>query len=419
MRVVITGMGIVSSLGQTPKVFFDALAAGRSGLCEMNWDTRHELEVRAGGPVLDFAFEPRPGQSVAGDRCSQFALAAARQAACDAGLVDAGYAPQRIATLLGVGMGGYQPSVAAVRCYHEHGANGLGPDVLRGMSTCAPSELVAEELGAEGPNHCIVSACASSAHAIGEAFELLRAGGADAVVTGGAESVLDPAGIAAFERIGALSTARVAPQRASRPFDRDRDGFVMGEGAGVLVLETYERARRRGAPIYAEILGYGASSDAFHATRSPDDGEGMARAIQAALQSAGIARERVDYVNAHGTSTPLNDVAETAALKRVFGAHARELWISSTKSMIGHLLGAAAAVETIATVCALGSGIAPPTRNLEQPDEQCDLDYLAGAARSGKLRFAIKNSFGFGGQNACLVLGRCGSGDGSAVRRTL
>jgi 3-oxoacyl-[acyl-carrier-protein] synthase II len=400
-RIVVTGMGAVTSLGLTPRSMFRALVESRTGITRYAWP---ELSVHAAGPVTHFEAEVDPDVRGAANlgRYSQFAWHATRDALRDSGLRSAGYAPERIATVIGVGMGGWQEFEYQVA---EEAKPTLGTDLelLRRLSPQIVTDVVAREAGATGPNRCIVSACASSAHAIGESFALLKSGRVDAVIAGGAEAALTPVGLASFERICALSRRECAPEEASRPFDRDRDGFVMGEGAGILILETEASAKRRGAPIYAELLGYGASADAFHVTRPPDDGNGMARAIALALRSAAVNCDEVDYVNAHGTSTPLNDAAETQALKRVFGDHARKLWISSNKSMLGHLLGAAAAVETVATIQTLNERVVPPTLNLEHPDPACDLDYVPQSARDRGVRIAIKNSFGFGGQNATRV----------------
>jgi len=406
-RIVITGMGAVSPVGANARASFQGLTQGRSGIREVEWELRPGMEARFGGVITGFEPPPPPiddgGRAEIG-RFSRLAVTAAREAVADAGLAQAGYESHRIATILGVGLGNGEALMTAcghvARDRHEEISTDLG-DCL---APPVVSELIAQVSGATGPSCCIQSACASSAHAIGYAFDLLRAGVADAAVVGGAEAPVTPFVVAAFERIGALSKWVGAAHGASRPFDRDRTGFVMGEGAGILVLETLERAQRRGARIYAELAGYGATADAFHVTRPSADGRGMARAISRALEVARVDPSSVDYINAHGTGTEFNDVAETMALKLVFGEHARKLWVSSNKSMIGHLLGAAAAVETVATVHTLATGTVPPTVNLDNPDAECDLDYVPREAREKPVRIAVKNSFGFGGQNASLVL---------------
>jgi 3-oxoacyl-[acyl-carrier-protein] synthase II len=404
-RIVITGMGAVTPLGLSAQDTFSGLVAGRSGLQRMHWPAEAELSNNVGAPVVGFVSpgELWPSQRPL-TRVTQFAMSATREAIEQASLRGAGYESDRIATILGIGMGDASSVQMASAMFEADAGFSIAPNLVADMVPSAVNDLVARYVQASGPCYCVVSACASAGHAIGEAFELLRSGAVDVAITGGAEAVLDPMAIATFERIGALSQFDGPPEKASRPFDRERNGFVMGEGAAVLVLETLRGARRRGAHIYAEIAGYGASTDAFHVTRPCEDGEGMAASINAALCSAGLEPEQVQYVNAHGTGTPFNDEAETLAIKRAFGAHAKKLWISSNKSMTGHLLGAAAGAETIATAYTLANQIVPPTLNLEYPDEKCDLDYVPFTARAGQIKVAINNAFGFGGQNACLVL---------------
>lgn len=405
-KIVITGMGAVSPLGATARATFEGLTQGRSGIRELDWTLPAGAECKVGALIDDTELAELPafaaGQMVG--RYSRLALIAAREAIVDAGLASAGYESSRIATILGAGIGNGDAVVSAA----ERIAQGRDSEIEQGLGDfMAPhiaTELVALASGGTGPSCCVQSACASSAHAIGYGFELVRTGVVDVAVVGGSEAPVTPFGMSLFERIGAMTKFVGPAQQASRPFDRNRTGFVMGEGAGVLVLETLSSAKRRGARIYAELAGYGATADAFHVTRPQADGRGMANAVSRALQVAGVNPDSVDYVNAHGTGTEFNDEAETMALKQVFGDHARKLWISSNKSMIGHLLGAAAAVETVAAAFTIASGIVPPTKNLDHPDEDCDLDYVPHTAREKTVRVAIKNSFGFGGQNASLVL---------------
>jgi 3-oxoacyl-[acyl-carrier-protein] synthase II len=364
------------------------------------------MAVSMGAEVTGFTPPPELAQHPDGTlgRFAQFILTAGREALADAGLGAAGYPGHRIGSVLGVGLGALELMQFWHRTWSAEGSQAVARLALDSIWPVSATNLLASEAGALAGAQCVVSACASSAHALGEAFEAIRSGESDAVVAGGAESGLIPLGVSMFERIGALSKRCDPPSAASRPFDRDRDGFVMGEGAAILVLEELSHAKRRGAKIYGELAGYGATCDAFHVTRPPDDGDGMRRAMAAALRSARCAPEKVEYINAHGTGTPFNDVAETQAIKSVFGAHAHELWISSNKSMTGHLLGGSGALETVATLQTLVSHVVPPTINLDNPDPECDLDYVPHVARTRPIRLALNNAFGFGGQNACLVL---------------
>ena len=405
-RVVITGMGAVTPLGNDVPTAFRAAVEGRSGIRPIAFAQHPDARVRIGGAVTDFDAAAAIGKKELHRhaRFTHLVIGAAKQALADSGLRDAGYAPDRIGCILGVGMGGIDVIAQEVRAYDASGPRKLSPFGIPASIPNTAACMVAIEANAQGPCFCVASACASSAHAIGEAFESVRRGSTDAVITGGAESGLTAHGLAAFERLGALSKQNESPERASRPFDRKRDGFVMSEGAAVLVLESLDSAKRRNATIYAELAGYGRSSDAFHVTRPDDDGAGMARAMRAALADAQLSATDVDYVNAHGTATPSNDVAETRAIKTVFGADAHSLWISSTKSMVGHMLGGAAAFETVVAALAIVHSVVPPTINLEDPDPQCDLDYTPHVARERRLRAVLNNSFGFGGQNAALLL---------------
>lgn len=405
-RIVITGIGAVTPLGNDAQSSFRAAVEGQSGIGPITFVQHPDARVRIGAAVKGFDAAAVMGKKEVHRhaRFTHLAVAAAKEALSDSGLRDAGYVPERVGCILGVGMGGIDVIAQEVGSYDRAGPRKLSPfGIPAAIPNMAPG-MVAIEANAQGPCFCIASACASSAHAIGEALESLRRGSTDAMITGGAESGLNAHGLAAFERLGALSKRNDDPLRASRPFERNRDGFVMSEGAGVLVLETLENAQRRNAKIYAELAGYGSSSDAFHVTRPSEDGAGMAHAIRRALQSAQVSPTDVEYINAHGTATPSNDVAETHAIKTVFGDHARALWVSSTKSMVGHMLGGAAAFETIVAALAITQSVIPPTVNLDEADPQCDLDYVPHAARDRRLRVALNNSFGFGGQNAALLL---------------
>jgi 3-oxoacyl-[acyl-carrier-protein] synthase II len=407
-RVVVTGIGAVTTLGVTAPETFAAMTAGKTGVARLSFPMDPRFEVNIGAEVRDFDANARLGVKEARRhaRFTQLAIVAAREAMADAGLKSAGYESPRIAAILGVGQGGIEITSEGAVTLKEFGPRRISPYLLPAAIPNIAVGILAIEAEARGPCFSIASACASGGHAIGEAFELVRRGTVDAVITGGAEAGVTPVGIAGFERIGALSRRNNEPGRASRPFDRDRDGFVLGEGAGILVLEAFEAAKRRGAKVYGEILGYGRTCDAYHVTHPPDDGEGARMAMLGALADARIDCERVQYINAHGTSTPLNDIAETVAIRRALGAHADKVWVSSTKSMTGHLMGAAGAVESIATLLALCEGVVPPTVNLECADAACDLDYVPNVAREAQLDIALNNAFGFGGQNVSLLFGR-------------
>ncbi|OQB38637.1 MAG: 3-oxoacyl-(acyl-carrier-protein) synthase 2 [Candidatus Latescibacteria bacterium ADurb.Bin168] len=335
----------------------------------------------------------------------QYAVYAASEAIEDAGLRVDGMDPTRIGVIVGSGIGGISTLEAQYKVLKERGPGRVSPFMIPMLISDMAAGMISIIFGLKGPNYCTVSACASAAHALGDAVSVLRNGHADVVLTGGAEASLTELAMAGFCAARALSTRNDDPEHASRPFDKDRDGFVCGEGAGILVLETLDHAIARGARIYAEVLGFGYSADAYHITAPPENGEGMARCMENALLDAEIARERVGYINAHGTSTEVGDAAETAGIKRVFGEHARCLAVSSTKSMTGHLLGAAGAVESIATIMALHHGVLPPTTNLSTPDPACDLDYVPNSPREKRVDVAMSNSFGFGGHNASLVFG--------------
>ncbi|WP_324667610.1 beta-ketoacyl-ACP synthase II [Geochorda subterranea] len=407
-RVVVTGMGVVSPIGIGLDAFWSALVEGRPGVGPITRFDASGLDCRIAAEVHDFEPERYMDRKEARrtDRFAQFALAASAMALQDAGLDGEAPLGQRAGAVIGSGIGGMETWENSHRTLLERGAGRVSPFTVPMMIPNMAAGLVSIRFGLEGPNRCTVSACASGADAIGDAFRMIQRGDADLMVAGGAEAAITPFSIAAFAAAKSLSTRNEDPPRASRPFDRDRDGFVMGEGAGILVLEALEHARARGARIHAEITGYGATGDAFHITQPAPEGRGAARAMQAALEDAGIGPEAVGYINAHGTSTEYNDWYETVAIKQVFGEHAWRIPISSTKSMTGHLLGAAGGVEAIACVLAIERGVIPPTINLEHPDPRCDLDYVPNAARPAHIDVAVSNSFGFGGHNAVLVFRR-------------
>lgn len=406
-RVVITGMGTVSPVGSDLRTFWDNLTHGRSGIGPVTLFDVTGYDCRIGGEVK--GFEPTawfnvPKDARRADRYAQLAMAAAKLAMRDAGLEGPCGDPERFGVIIGSGIGGLKSLEDQHTNLITKGPGRISPMMIPMMISNMGSGLVSMEYGLQGPNFAPVSACATSAHAIGEAWRMIREGDADAFLAGGSEAAVVPLGLGGFGAMKALSTRNDAPEKASRPFDRDRDGFVMGEGAGVLVLESLERARERGARIYGEVLGYGLTADAYHMTSPPENGEGAQRCMRMALKKAGIAPEEIDYVNAHGTSTPVGDLCEVRAVKAVFGEHAKKLSVSSTKSMTGHLLGAAGAVESIVCALAINHGVVPPTINLDNPDEGCDLDFTAHTARERKVTTCLNNSFGFGGHNASLVL---------------
>ena len=409
-RVVITGLGVVSPIGTGVEKFWSNLVAGVSGIDIIKRFDPVEigLSVHIAGEVKDFEpekyFDKKDAQKVSD--FIKFAVAAADEAIKDSGLLEGKFDPYRVGVIIGTGIGGLRDIEEQQKVLMEKGPRRVSPFFIPyGISNMA-SGLVAIRFGFKGPNYCVVSACATGNHSIGDAMRLIQKGDIDVAIAGGCESAITPLGVASFASMKALSTRNHEPQKASRPFDRDRDGFVMGEGAGILVLEEYEHAKARGAKIYAELVGYGATDDAYHITAPCADGEGAYMCMKLAIEDAGIRPEEVDYINAHGTSTPLNDKSETLAIKRLFGEHAYKLKISSNKSMIGHLLGAAGAVEAVATVKSIQTGIIPPTINLENPDPECDLDYVPNKAIEYTVNYALSNSFGFGGTNACLLFKR-------------
>ena len=403
-RVVITGLGVVSPVGIGLSEFWDNLKAGKSGIRSI---TRFDASGFPCRIAAEVDFDPltyidrREARKM--DRFCQFAVAAARMAFADAGLGGA-FVPERSGVLIGTGIGGMETFDRETKVLLEKGPDRVSPFFIPMMIANMASGQVSIDLGLKGPINTVVTACATGTNAIGDAYEIIARGDADVMVCGGTEAPITPLALAGFSAMKALSVRNDLGPGACRPFDRERDGFVMGEGAGILVLESLENASARGARVYAEIAGYGMSSDAYHITAPSPGGEGAARAMRAAMASAAVSPDQVDYVNAHGTSTPANDVNETLAIKAALGARAGQVPVSSVKSMIGHLLGAAGAVETIATVMAIREGVLPPTINYRNPDPECDLDYVPNQARKADVGIALKNSFGFGGQNACLVL---------------
>jgi beta-ketoacyl-acyl-carrier-protein synthase II len=407
-RVVVTGIGIVSPIGLDTAETWKNAVAGLSGVAGITLFDTSAFEVKIAAEVKGFD----PGLYVDRkdarhmDRFSQFALAASIQAVKGASLSIDEKNHDDIGVLFGSGVGGIMTIYNQVKVMVERGPDRVSPFTVPMMIADAAPGQISIRLGIRGPNLCATSACASSSDAIGEAYEIIKRGDAIAMVTGGSEAAINPFGIAGFHAARALSTNNAQPDKASRPFDAKRDGFVMGEGAAVIVLEELDHAKSRGAVIIAEITGYGATSDAYHITQPLEDGEGAGRAMVKALKKAGINPADVDYINAHGTSTPLNDKCETQAIKNVFGEHAKKVAISSTKSMTGHLLGAAGGLEAAFAIMAIRDGVVPPTINLENSDPDCDLDYVPNKSRQMKVDVSMSNTFGFGGHNSVLIFKR-------------
>ncbi|MCP9468541.1 MAG: beta-ketoacyl-ACP synthase II [Nitrospira sp.] len=409
-RVVVTGLGLVTPLGTGVEKTWTALCAGESGIRRITKFDPAGYDAQIAGEVTDFD----PAQFIEKkeikkmDAFIHYAVGAAQLAVDDAGLKVAEEEAARVGVYIGSGIGG----LGSIERYHdvlkEKGPGRVSPFFIPMTIINLASGQVAIRIGAKGPNSSIVTACATGNHCIGDAFRLIQDGRADVMVAGGAEAAVTPLGVAGFAAAKALSFRNDEPTRASRPFDRDRDGFVLGEGAGVVVIEELEHARRRGARLYAEIVGYGMNSDAYHITAPPEEGEGAVRCMELAIEDAGIAKDQIGYINAHGTST-MADAIETRAIKTVFGDRAYGIPVSSTKSMTGHLLGAAGGVEAIFSILALFHGVLPPTINLENPDPACDLDYVPNKARTAAVTAALSNSFGFGGVNACLIFKRVGA----------
>lgn len=407
-RVVVTGIGIVSPLGNDPDRVWQALMQGESGTAPVRRIDAHDLPSRIAGEVRDFdpaRYLPAK-EARRTDRFIQFAVAATKEALRAADLEITEGIAERTAVLIGSALGGVETFEAGVETLRDRGASKVSPFLIPMFLADMAGGYVAIETGAKGPNFATLSACASGANAIGEGMRMVREGRADIVIAGGTEAPLTRTVVAGFAALQALSRRNDEPQTASRPFDKTRDGFVIAEGAAVLVLEAEEVARERGAPILAEVLGYGTTADAYHIVQPCADGAGAVVAMLRALEDAGLSTADIDYVNAHGTSTPLNDTAETAALKRVFGDARHVPPVSSTKALTGHLLGAAGALEAAICVLALQRQIIPPTWHLRVPDPECDLDYVPNEPRPARLRYVMTNAFGFGGHNAVLVLGR-------------
>ncbi|MDX8402244.1 MAG: beta-ketoacyl-ACP synthase II [Mariprofundaceae bacterium] len=407
-RVVVTGVGLVTPLGTGTQLTWDRLIAGQSGIRRI---TRFDAEAAdmpctIAGEVPDFNVEDFINRKDARkmDVFIQYGIAAADMALAQSGLEITESNAERVGVIIGSGIGGLPMIEKTIRAYDRGGRKKISPFFIPQTIINMTSGWVSMRTGAKGPNSATVTACATGTHAIGDAFSIIARGDADAMLAGGSESCICELGIGGFSASKALSTRNDEPERASRPWDAGRDGFVMGEGAGVLMLESLDSAKARGAEIIAEVVGYGMSGDAWHMTAPAPEGEGGARCMAQALANAGIAPDEVDYINAHGTSTPQGDICETQGIKRVFGDHARRLMVSSTKSMTGHLLGAAGGIEAAFTALALHHGVVPPTINLDDPDPACDLDYVPHEARASDIRVAISNSFGFGGTNASVVM---------------
>jgi 3-oxoacyl-[acyl-carrier-protein] synthase II len=404
-KVVVTGIGVISPLGSGIDKNWTALVNGQSGIGPITRFDASDFPVKIAGEVRDFNVEEFIDKKEARkmDHFIHYALGAARMALDDSGLAITEANAERVGVVVGSGMGG----LPAIERYHTAMMEGsyrkISPFfVPMSIINLAPGQI-SIMTGAKGPNLSPVSACATGTHAIGDAFRMIQRGDADAVIAGGSESTVCPMGVGGFAVMKALTDRNDEPQAASRPFEKNRDGFVLAEGAGIVVLEEYQSACRRGARIYGEVAGYGLTGDAYHLTAPAPEGEGAARCMRMALSTAGVNPEVVDYINAHGTSTHFNDLNETLAIKTVFGAHARKLMVSSTKSMTGHLLGAAGGVEAVYTLLAMTRGAVPPTINYDEPDPECDLDYVPNQARQAEVRIALSNSFGFGGTNATLL----------------
>jgi len=409
-RVVITGLGCTTSLGETADEMFKAVCEAKSGISNIESFDVKDFPVKFGGEIKNFQVKKAIGSREAKrlDRFAQLAVASAIDAVDDSGLDFSLENRSRMGVLIGTGIGG----ISEIEEQHirllKKGPRKISPFCVPKLMGNAAAGTVSIIYGLRGPNLCVVTACASASHAVGEAFYNIITDRSDVMITGGAEAALTPVGLASFCALKSLSTRNDAPQIASRPFDTDRDGFVLSEGAGMVILEEYEHARRRNANIYAEILGYGATGDGYHITAPLPDGRGAADAMRIALADGSINSEQVDYINAHGTSTELNDVAETAAIRSVFGDHAYKLAVSSTKGALGHLLGASGAVELIICAKAIRESIIPPTANLDNVDKKCDprMDFVPKIARQAPVTIAMNNSLGFGGHNCCLVLGK-------------
>lgn len=407
-RIVITGLGCVSPIGNTVAETWASASAGRSGTGPITHFDAKDHEARIAAEVKNFDANALFGRKEARrmDRYTQFAVAATQEALTQSGLTITDENRDRIGVYIGTGIGGLSTLLAEAEVYRAKGPRRVSPFLVPMMLPDTAGGQVAIMLGMRGPNLGLNSACATGTNAIGEAAEVIRRGDADVMLAGGAEAAIIPLALAGFDVMGALSHHNDTPEAASRPFDKTRDGFVCGEGSAVLVLESEGHARARGATIYGEVAGYGITNDAYHVSAPPETGYGAVACMRLALRHAGLEPRDIHYLNAHGTSTPLNDKSETAAVKTVFGEHAYDMPMSSTKSMTGHLLGAAGAVEAVICVQALLNGLMPPTINYQTPDPECDLDYVPNTARAKDLRYIMSNSFGFGGHNACAIFGK-------------
>ena len=407
-RVVITGVGLITPLGIGVDETWSALCAGKSGVGEITRFNASTYETRIAAEVKGFNAEDFMAKKEAKrmETFIAYAIAATRMAVEDSGIVIDERNGSRVGVLTGCGLGGLNMLEVTANTVDTKGPGRVSPFFIPMLIGNMAPGMISILFGAKGPNSSVATACAAGSHAVGDAYEIIKYGRADAMITGGVESVVTRTCIAGFGAMKALSTRNDDPLKASRPFDRDRDGFVVGEGSGIMIIEALDHALERGAKIYAEIVGYGMSGDGYHMTSPPPDGEGAARCMTSALENAGLQPHEIGYINAHGTSTPLNDLYETRAIKLAFGDAAKKVAISSTKSMTGHLLGGAGGIETIFTALAIQNGILPPTINLENPDEECDLDYIPNTARKAEVEYAMSNSFGFGGTNASLILKR-------------
>ena len=406
-RVVITGMGLVTSLGENVDEVWDQLCAGKSGIGAVTRFDLSDFPVRFGGEctkfdVGNYGVDVKEARRL--DRFGQFGLAASVSAVNDSGIDFTKHDPYRCGVIIGSGIGGIETLEEQNFILTSRNVTRVSPFTVPRLMVNAASGNVSIRFGIKGPNTAVATACATGSNAIGDAARLIENNAADVMLAGGSEAALCRLGLASFIAARALSTKNETPEQASRPWDKDRDGFVMGEGAGVVLLEEYEHAKKRGAKIYAELVGYGMSADANHITAPCADGEGASKAMDLALADAGVNRDQINYINAHGTSTGLGDIAETKAVKRTFGEHAKRLAISSTKSQLGHLLGASGGIEAIFTVLSVTRNMIPPTINLDNPDDECDLDYTPHKAKDLKIDYALSNSFGFGGHNATLLI---------------
>lgn len=405
-RVVITGLGAITPLGIGTEVFWESLLAGKSGITRISRFDAADYATQIAGEVKGFDpslyIDKKEAKRM--DRCTQFAIAAAKMALEDSGIDLEQEDLDRIGTIIGTGIGGMDTLHDQYKILFEKGPGRISPFFVPMMIANMPAGQTSITFGLQGPCSCVVTACATGTNSIGDAFKIIQRGGADVMVAGGTEAAVSPAAVAGFCAMKAMSTRNDEPEKASRPFDQERDGFIMGEGSGIVILESLEHAIAREAKIYAEIAGYGTNADAFHITAPAPEGAQAAKCMAMALADAGIKPEAVDYINAHGTSTPLNDKNESLAIKSLFGEHAKRLAVSSIKSMTGHLLGAAGGIEAVATALTVVNDVMPPTINYDNPDPELDLDYVPNHARGKNIRVALSNSFGFGGHNATILV---------------